>query len=114
MGTRLPGGLPAGGRVRAAPAGEDRDRYVRAPLHPDGPRLRVPVRAGMTGRGETGDAHAPDHRVHRGGAAVGTRLGMDLQRDTCVVPVRLPFMAVRCDPGALAMGGAKAPEVRPV
>jgi len=31
----------------AAAAGEDRDRHVRASLHPDRPGLRVPVRAGV-------------------------------------------------------------------
>src|SRR6266567_3209833 len=52
VGARLPGGLPAGRRVRAAAAGEDRDRHVRAPLHPDRPGLRVPVRAGVAGEWE--------------------------------------------------------------
>ena len=50
LGTRLPGRFPAGRRVRAAAAGEDRDRHVRAPLHPDGARLRLPVRADVAGQ----------------------------------------------------------------
>src|ERR1700759_340096 len=33
--------------MRAAVAGEDRSRYLRSPVHPDGARLRLPVRAGV-------------------------------------------------------------------
>src|SRR5215467_5318003 len=47
MGARLPGRLPAGGCLRAAAAGENRNGQLRAPLHPDGARLRVPVRAAV-------------------------------------------------------------------
>ena len=51
-GARLPGGLPAGRRVRAAAAGQDRSRHRRAALHPDRSRVRVPVRPGVTDRGD--------------------------------------------------------------